>query len=839
LPYTKGRGRVGREGVVKKAMYLILLCALPLGGCLNRTPFFDLVSTPSSEIPRVITYDPASNLENVPVDAWMCMLFSKPMDRASVENNFVFLYGEHRFGASDGTFHWDSSSRVAAFDPSSDLPANQEMIVQLGKGMISIDGLHLDQNYIWSFTTSGSASPATPFNVTSVAGSSTLPGGLQTAESQISIDFDREMLRCTVEGSFLLMSDTFDDIRTVDHGRFEWSEPAAGTTRATYIPNEPLGANRTYNVYLYSNGIIVVDIAGNQIDPLSLFFAPPNYFTFMTIDDAIYVSPAGNNGNPGYHSSLPVQDLATGISRALASGVKHIKVAEGTYTEDVVLNGAQYNGFRIQGSWTSDFLFYDPDPLAFPATIQAATNSYAVTLSGVSGLVLQGISARGLSSAPPDINGGVLVNGGSTDITIDSCSLEGSDNAQEGHGLYITGSSSDIVIRNSRTNGVPAGGAAVGCGISIDNASNIRIKNNPNLSGGQGSSSNTSIDIIGPASGITIEGNTIPAGSAGKRHGILIGGSTDNIQIQRNTLISGGPAGSGPAFGIYVSGIGASATIEDNELIEGGTVLNSESYGILVENGAVVNIYRNTIIGGTDTSTAVNNLQNGVIFINAGDCNLFSNFIAGSYPGTDRDNDCYGVSILSSDVDIIGNTIHGQGEAGGAGITAAIRGDGTRSNIVNNILMGGEGSGAQHGIILGDFILSNNDVLIRNNSFASDMCATSLLRDDGTPSDLVTITDLQSLYNISPRKPTGNNRFVAAPPLDDFVTYGEIEFYDPFNAYYVVDTVTSTNPFLVVNNGYDLGSLLGSADLQEARFDWFYIERSMNSIDRGAHEFSP
>jgi len=820
---------------MKKGILVSLLSAVLMSGCMNRESLYDLASIHSSEVPSIIVSDPADGLADVPVDALIGMLFSRPMDRSSVEQSFRFSCSGQTYYASNGTFHWDTSGRLAVFepDPPFEFPGNAGVTVRMDPAQAT-DGLRMRHGFEWRFTTGAAADPGTLFNITGAGGSyTTLPLGLQKTDTRISIDFDKKMLRSTVEGSFLLMSSDFQDVRTFDHGHFEWSEPTAGTERATFVPAEQLMPNKTYMVYLNGNGISARDIAGNTLNPGSPL-SPP--FSLETIDNAIYVSASGNNMNEGFHRSVPVQDMATGIIRALAYGFTHLKVAQGTYIENLVFDNPTFNNFRVQAGWNADFSAYDPDPLMFPATVQAAASGYTLTLSGVTGFTLQGIAIQGPDTAVPDINGALLINAGGSGILIDRCALTGSNAAEEGRGMRITGGSRNIEIRSSYIFGSNNTGTNHGCGISIEGARAIHIHDNRDIEGGGAAMSNTAIDIYGSSSDVLIEKNEkITGGWEGKPHGILIGADAQNITVQKNLYIEGAIAtGAGPAFAVYMSG-NASALIQDNQEINGGQTFDRDTYGLWVENGAVANIYRNTIIGGEDIGVGAPNVHAGIMLSGSGNCNVFNNFVLGGRSTTDPSNSCYGIFILNSDADIVNNTIDGQG-APGAVLTAALYGKTTRSNVINNILMGGEGV-LQHGIVLSELNSSINDLLIYYNAFGKDMCQTSYLRGEVPAQDLKTINDLETLYNPG-RRPAGNNEYNALPPLDDG-SYGEVEFIDSFNALFIVDFMNSTNPWKIADNGYNLSTLLSPAELQQARFDWFYVERSVTSTDLGAHEIIP
>jgi hypothetical protein len=792
---------------MKKLLLLFLAFPLLLAGCQLRSPLYDLATTGPSDIPRIITFDPADSLYDVPRNAMIGILFSKPMDQRSLEENFRYSYNGQEYDSSDGSFYWDSADRLAIFRPYSFFPSITEVTVNIGLHVKSKDGFNLDESYEWQFQTSASTDMLSSYEITGIGGSyTTLPFGLQKPDTQIYFDFNKEMFRTTVEGSFLLMSVDLQDVRTVNDGHFEWAEPAVGVKRAVFIPDEHLMPNKTYNVYLDGNGITTLDLGGNGLSPASPFTTP---YIFDTTDDAIYVSTGGVDTNDGFHRLLPVQTINTAITKALSNGFTRILIEQGIYTEDIVLSGSAYDNFRIQGGWDFGFFNYNSDPLIYQTTIETVSRNYVITLTGVEGVILESIFVIGPVTAPPDINGAVLIDGGSSYIRIDNCFLIGSDGAEEGHGVRIMGNSNNVNAASSRITGANGAGTNRGYGISINNARDINIHDNFGIWGGGGTLHNTAIHIDG---------------------------STDNVQIERN-LIEGG--WEGELHGIYVGGGAQNIVIQDNPLIYGGTTVDNDTYGIWVENGAVAHIYRNTIHGGEDnTGVPAYSTHTGVGFSAAGDCNLFNNFIVGGADTTDPRNESYGVFMLDSDVDIINNTINGLGNVGGFAICHGIYGENTNSNIINNIIIGGRG-GTPYGITLkgipplSGYDTSVNDVLIFNNTFDIGGCSAGFLydaEDMGPPYFL--IDDMESNYNTGVRSPINNNEYFPTqivfdgPPIGDYTDY-------------TVDTVNSTDEILIENNGYNVSFILSSGELAEATLDRFNTLRPVASIDRGGHEFNP
>jgi hypothetical protein len=253
---------------MRKTIALFFLAMLLLTGCFTSGSLFDLASGSSSQPdpPRIIVFDPQDGLQGVPRNGLIAMLFSTSMDEPSVERNFTYSYRGTWYGASDGSFVWDANSRLAVFRPLAffpyDKPLGTEVTVRMDYRGESLSGDRLEKSYEWRFFSSAVTDTPAP-QVTAVQGSYLT--GPQQPDTRILVDFDSEVLRSTVEGSLLVISDDFQDIRTIDNGRIEWTEPVSGTFRATYTADEPYLAGTTYNFILNNNSIVSVDWAGTPI----------------------------------------------------------------------------------------------------------------------------------------------------------------------------------------------------------------------------------------------------------------------------------------------------------------------------------------------------------------------------------------------------------------------------------------------------------------------------------------------------------------------------------------------------------------------------------------------
>ena len=187
---------------MKKLLLMVLAFPLLLAGCQVRNALYDLATTEPSDVPRIITFDPADSLYDVPRNAMIGILFSKPMDQQSLEEHFRYSYNGQEYDSSDGSFYWDSTNRLAVFRPYSFFPSFTEVTVNVGLYVQSKDGLNLDESYVWRFETSSFSDFGPPYDITNVwVSEPTAVLGIHKLDAQIIIEFNKEMLRSSVEGS--------------------------------------------------------------------------------------------------------------------------------------------------------------------------------------------------------------------------------------------------------------------------------------------------------------------------------------------------------------------------------------------------------------------------------------------------------------------------------------------------------------------------------------------------------------------------------------------------------------------------------------------------------------
>jgi hypothetical protein len=548
---------------LKNYLLFSILISFIVSGCFSKESIFDKASIDPSDVPKIIAYDPHEALTEIPENTIISVLFSLPMNRPSVEEAFHFRYNGREYHISDGSYEWSHNDRLFSFRPVPSIPNGTMVTVTIHHSAQSNEGIRLEEMYEWDFEVSTEEYTGNP----NVSGCLPSLDTVILTDIPISITFDREMLRSTVEASFSLLSDDLLDYRSADDGTITWTNRTM-----TFQTNEPLDYDKYYTMLLNDHGIICTDLSGNELAGFQS--------QFFTSDNEIYVSQnIGSDSDPGYHSSLPVATIQQGIANALNNGFTHVKIAQGTYTADITLDADNYHDFHFQGGWDQNFSNPDADPSSYIADVSPGLNNFTFTLSDVSGVIIDGLKINGGNAAGPN-NGSVLINSGSSEITIQNCSIEGG-NAGTTHGILIGTGAQNIVIQD---NPLIYGGTTVDndtYGILVENGAVAHIYRNT-IHGGEdtGSAYNTHIGVGFSAAGDCNLFNNFIVGGAdvtdtqNDSYGVYVVDS--DVDIINNTIDGLGNVGA-PAITHGIYGENTDSNIINNIIIGGRGV---DRYGI-------------------------------------------------------------------------------------------------------------------------------------------------------------------------------------------------------------------------------------------------------------------
>jgi hypothetical protein len=544
-----------------------LLLLLALTGCTNREPLYSKASMDPASLPEVLCYDPSPVFLTASLEASIGLFFSVPMEPDTVLAALTVEENGSPLDVYSGFAQWEAGYRLLLWQPPTGFSDGGTVSVAVAISAESESGLHLVEPVRWSFQVSAEADPG------GAPAPTVLSPGLDAVvplDQQIILQFDRKVLRSTVEASFVLRSLDLQDIRTARDGDFSWEYIAADDVRAVFTPHEALHYGKTYEVVVNDNGALCRDLWNNEYTGLFSH-------AFFSMHDVIYVSDnLGAAGNEGYHPLAAMSSVTDGIRKAQEHGLTLVRIegqgAAQDYTETVTVP----DGITLEGGW--DESFTDHDPGLYPTDIAApAGEQYAVIITSASNVTLGHLSCTGGTVSGSE-NGALLVDGSSA-VTVHSSSFIGSTSsaASQAYGISVINASSDVTIRNNTYIAGESGGNNTG--ILVDSGSyNVFIQGNTDIFGGN----------VGTCYGIQARGNAGP------------------VFIQDNTLINGGIT-SGNTYAIYIENANAVAIYRN--IVVGGesSVGGYANTGIYGTSSGELFVYNNFITGGgSATNTGTN-----------------------------------------------------------------------------------------------------------------------------------------------------------------------------------------------------------------------------------------
>jgi hypothetical protein len=235
-------------------------------------------TTTTPVYPTVLNTSPDSGgASDVPRSTTITAVFSKDMNPATITSStFVVMKGA---ATVNGSLVYTAGSRSATFTPlAPDSPLDwgttyDVTIVSGGSGVKATDGLDMQADFAWSFTTVTAVNPVVVNTAPALGASDVLPGAIVTAT------FSRDMKASTINGaSFLLEVDggaAVSGVVTFD-----------GTTMATFTPAAPLTPGITYRATVTS--------AIQDADDLPLLADVEWTFKVQDRPEVLSVTPAAN-----------------------------------------------------------------------------------------------------------------------------------------------------------------------------------------------------------------------------------------------------------------------------------------------------------------------------------------------------------------------------------------------------------------------------------------------------------------------------------------------------------------------------------------------------------------
>lgn len=549
-----------------------LLVLLVMAGCTIREPVYSRVTVDPASLPEVLCYDPSPAFLTAPPDTSIGLFFSVPMRPDSVLAAITVEENSSPLDVYSGFAQWEAGYRLLLWQPPTGYSDGSTVSVSVKTTAESESGLHLVEPVSWSFQ--ASAAETDPGGAPAPTVLSPGLDSVAPLDQQVILQFDRKVLRSTVEASFVLRSLDLQDIRTARDGDLSWKYTAADDIRAVFTPHDDLHYGKTYEVVVNDNGALCRDMWSNE-------YTGSFSHSFFSIHNAIYVSDnLGTAGNEGYHPLTAMSSITDGIQKAQEHGLTLVRIegqgAAPDYPETVTVPG----GITLEGGW--DETFTDHDSWSYPTDITApAGEQYAVIIKSASNVEIRHLSCTGGTVSGSE-NGALLVDDSIT-IKIISCRMTGSTASPSGtvSGIVVLDSSFVTIENNTVYAGTSSGFSTFG--IRIDNSEDVVIRGNGEIHGGAGVDSDTT--------GIQV-----------------IGGS--RVNIYRNFIRGGASSIDASNTGIYFYKAGECNVY--NNSITGGT-MNTDQYATCYGIRATdteLNIINNTVHGGGRTNALNENLGN-------------------------------------------------------------------------------------------------------------------------------------------------------------------------------------------------------------------------------------
>ncbi|MEQ8808796.1 MAG: ice-binding family protein [Imperialibacter sp.] len=319
--------------ILKKAFAAVAMATVVLIAGCNK----DKDNDPTPLIPQAVSSAPANEATEVETSSAVEISFNKNMDPATISSTtFTLVAGTE---AVAGTVSYADST--ATFTPANELAASTLFTATLTTGAKDVDGLSLEDDYSFSFTT-GLAPDTTAPTVTEIAPQN---DGVNVALSQaITVTFSEEMDASTINTtSVLLASGT-----TAVTGAVTYTGMVA-----TFTPAASLQAGLVYTATVT---VAATDLRGNAMAAAKTWS-----FTTDVLPTATATSPLNN---------------ATGVARN--------KVLSITFSEAMDASTVNSTNFMLNQGTTAvaGSVNYSGTVATFtPANLLAAGTVYTATVT--------------------------------------------------------------------------------------------------------------------------------------------------------------------------------------------------------------------------------------------------------------------------------------------------------------------------------------------------------------------------------------------------------------------------------------------------------------------------
>jgi Bacterial Ig-like domain/WD40-like Beta Propeller Repeat len=299
-PKTVPEARIPEAGILAEGTHTFEVWATDKAGNTDLTPA-SRRWTVDTTAPRINTVSPADQSRNVSSDTNVGANFAEEMNSSSVNASTFILTKQGSYAPVAATVGYDSTTRKATLDPSSDLAPSATFtatIVSGSNGVKDLAGNSLGQNRSWTFTTAPPSvvsykpteATSAPRNIRPTATFSTNMDPSTVTATNIKFEVYDTQKRAWVSVSHSVSYD-------------------ATSKTATVSPDSPLAASRQYRVTVTTNvksstGVALdqdASTSGNQ--PRSWTFTTGTLFAYSAVGDFSATQNPSGAWSYGYRAS--------------------------------------------------------------------------------------------------------------------------------------------------------------------------------------------------------------------------------------------------------------------------------------------------------------------------------------------------------------------------------------------------------------------------------------------------------------------------------------------------------------------------------------------------------
>src|ERR1700722_3778168 len=330
-------------------------------------------------IPTVISTNPVNATINVPINRKITATFSEAMNPATVTAAGVFALTVTPGGAVvPGTATFVAASNTVIFSPTANLPPNTHFTATISTAAQSAAGNGLAANFVFGFSTGGSADLTSPTIVSTVPASAAInvPTN-QTITATFSKPMDPSTITAT--GTFTVA------VAGVGGAAVPGTVSYTGTT-ATFKPTANLAASTQFTATITN---AAKDLSGNALAAGVV----PNPWNFTTGTGPNTTAPTITLTSPA--NAATGVSLNASVSATFSTAMDPLTItAPGTFTLAVAgLNGAAVTGTVSYDSQTNIATFT-------PSANLTASTQYTATVSNAAKDLFGNALASGLVPNP-------------------------------------------------------------------------------------------------------------------------------------------------------------------------------------------------------------------------------------------------------------------------------------------------------------------------------------------------------------------------------------------------------------------------------------------------------